>query len=262
MFAEERQERICQIVNQRSSVKVSELSNELDISEVTIRRDLDELQRQNRIIRTHGGAMSTYNVGKPISFSHLISKETALKQLIAKVAYDMINDYDTILLDTSSTVNELVQLIAQGSKKNLRVITTSITAVQTLAKTGNCTVQIVGGEVNYDHQTVEGSAACRFIKDIRVDKCFVGINGVDEDFGFSTPRYADADIKTNMFHAAHCSFVLADHTKLGKTYLAKIDLPDYLITDRMVDGFAYETLSPSTAVIFANDRIREIQYND
>lgn len=68
MFAEERQERIFQIVNQRSSVRVSELSDELDISEVTIRRDLDELQRQKRIIRTHGGAMSTYSVGKAKSF--------------------------------------------------------------------------------------------------------------------------------------------------------------------------------------------------
>ena len=256
MFAEERQERIFQIVNQRSSVKVSELSSELDTSEVTIRRDLDELQRQNRIIRTHGGAMSTYNVGKAITSANLISKDTALKQLIAKAAYDMINDYDTILLDTSSTVNELLQLIAKGSKKNLRIITTSIFSVQSLSQTGNCTVQIVGGEVNFDHQTVEGSAACRFMRDIRVDKSFVGINGIDEEFGFSTPRYADADIKTAMFHAAHCSFVLADRTKLGKTYLAKIDAPNYLITDRMVGGFAYENLA-NTNVIFAGDRVRE-----
>ena len=256
MFAEERQERIFQIVNQRNSVKVSELSSELDTSEVTIRRDLDELQRQNRIIRTHGGAMSTYNVGKAITFSHLMSRETALKQLIARAAYDMINEYDTILLDTSSTVNELTQLIAQGNKKNLRVITTSIPAVQTLSKSSNCTVQIVGGEINYEHQTVEGSAACRFIRDIRVDKSFVGINGIDEDFGFSTPRYADADIKTAMFHAAHCSFVLADRTKLGKTYLAKIDAPNYLITDQMVAGFAYENMA-NTTIIFANDRLRE-----
>ena len=257
MFAEERQERIFQIVNERSSVKVSELSEELDISEVTIRRDLDELQRQNRVIRTHGGAMSTYNVGKPIVFSNLMTRETAQKQKLAKIAYSMIQEYDTILLDTSSTVNELVQLIANGPKKNLRVITTSILALQTLAKTANCTVQIVGGEINYMYQTVEGSAACRFIRDIRVDKSFVGINGIDEKFGFSTPRYEDADIKTAMFQAAHCRFVLADHTKFGKTYLTKIDAPDYLITDHAVAGFAYENLAPTTTVIFANDRILE-----
>lgn len=257
MFAEERQERICQIINERSSVKVSELSEELDISEVTIRRDLDELQRQKRVVRTHGGAMSTYNVGKPLLISALMSHETQRKKKLAQVAYTMIHDYDTILLDNSSTVNELVQLIAKGSKKHLRIVTTSLAAIHILAQSKNCSVQIVGGEISFECQSVEGSAACRFIRDIRVDKCFVGINGVDSKFGFSTPRYEDADIKNAMLQASHCSFVLADATKLGKSYLTKTEAPDYLITDQVVPGFDYEKLAPATTVIFANDRIRE-----
>lgn len=252
MFAEERQERIFQIVNQRSSVRVSELSDELDISEVTIRRDLDELQRQKRIIRTHGGAMSTYSAGKGKSFSQHAVKEVELKHRIARAAYDMIQDDDTILLDNSSSVNELVKLIACGSKKNLRIITTSLLAPSMLAETENCTVQIVGGEVNFKYQSVEGSSACRFIRGIRVDKSFVGINGVDEEFGFSTPRYIDADIKNDILHSAHCSIILADHTKLGKTFLAHVDAPNYLITDEMVSGFSYEGLT-GTMVIFANE---------
>ena len=252
MFAEERQERIFQIVNQRSSVRVSELSDELDISEVTIRRDLDELQRQKRIIRTHGGAMSTYSAGKGKTYSQHAAREVDLKQKIAKAAYDMIQDDDTILLDNSSTVNEVVKLIAHGDKKNLRIITTSLVAPSMLEHAENCTVQIVGGEVNFKYQSVEGSSACRFIRGIRVDKSFVGINGVDEQFGFSTPRYADADIKNDILHSAHCSIILADHTKLGKTFLAHVDAPNYLITDEMVTGFAYEGLT-GTTVIFANE---------
>lgn len=258
MFAEERQERIFQIVNQRNSVKVSELSTELDISEVTIRRDLEELQRQKRIIRTHGGAMATYSVGKALMYSQLRSKDPALKRKIALTAYDMIREHDTILLDNSSTVNELVQMIASGTKKNLRVITTSIIALNTLANTQNCTVQMVGGEVNYDHASIEGSAACQFLRGIRVDKCFMGINGVDESFGFSTPRYADADIKSQMIRSSHCSFILADQTKLGKTYLARIDRPDYLITDQAVAGFAYDTLGPETEVVFSCESNQEV----
>ena len=252
MFAEERQERIFQIVNQRSSVRVSELSDELDISEVTIRRDLDELQRQKRIIRTHGGAMSTYSAGKGKTYSQHAAREVNLKQKIAKTAYEMIQDDDTILMDNSSTVNEVVKLIAQGNKKNLRIITTSLVAPSLLADAENCTVQIVGGEVNFKYQSVEGSSACRFIRGIRVDKSFVGINGVDEQFGFSTPRYADADIKNDILHSAHCSIILADHTKLGKTFLAHVDAPNYLITDEMRSGFSYEALT-GTTVIFANE---------
>ena len=252
MFAEERQERIFQIVNQRSSVRVSELSDELEISEVTIRRDLDELQRQKRIIRTHGGAMSTYSAGKGKTYSQHAAREVGLKQRIAKAAYDMIQDDDTILMDNSSTVNEVVKLIARGNKKNLRIITTSLVAPSILADAENCTVQIVGGEINFKYQSVEGSSACRFIRGIRVDKSFVGINGVDEQFGFSTPRYADADIKNDILNSAHCSIILADHTKLGKTFLAHVDTPNYLITDEMVSGFSYESLI-GTTVIFANE---------
>lgn len=255
MFAEERQEKIFQIVTQRNSVKVSELSDELDISEVTIRRDLDALQRQKRIIRTHGGAMAAYSVGKASLYSQLAVKQVELKRLIALAAYDMIQDDETILLDNSSTVSELATLIASGSKKNLRIITNSLIVPQLLAKAESCTVQVVGGEVNFRYQSTEGSAACQILEDIRVDKCFIGINGVDEEFGFSTPRYADADIKRSMFRSAHCTIVLADHTKLGKTYLARIVKPDYLITDEMVAGFAYENLS-GTTVIFANERIQ------
>ena len=254
MFAEERQEKIFQIVTQRNSVKVSELSDELDISEVTIRRDLDALQRQKRIIRTHGGAMAAYSVGKATLYSQLVSKQVELKRLIALAAYDMIQDDETILLDNSSTVSELAKLIAGGSKKSLRIITNSLVIPQLLANSENCTVQIVGGEVNFKYQSTEGSVACENLRGIRVDKCFIGINGVDEEFGFSTPRYADADVKRNMLHSAHCSIVLADHTKLGKTYLARVGKPDYLITDEMVAGFAYENLT-GTTVIFANERI-------
>ena len=254
MFAEERQEKIFQIVTQRNSVKVSELSDELDISEVTIRRDLDALQRQKRIIRTHGGAMAAYSVGKASLYSQLASKQLDLKRQIALAAYDMIQYDETILLDNSSTVSELAKLIAGGTKKNLRIITNSLVVPQLLAETENCTVQIVGGEVNFKFQSMEGSAACEILRNIRVDKCFIGINGVDEEFGFSTPRYSDADVKRCMLHSAHCSIVLADHTKLGKTYLAKVGTPDYLIIDQMVAGFAFENLS-GTTVIFANERI-------
>ena len=253
MFAEERQERIFQIVNQRSSVRVSELSDELEISEVTIRRDLDELQRQKRIIRTHGGAMATYSAGTGKTFSQHVAKDTELKRQIARAAYDMIRDDDTILLDNSTTVSELVKLIAVGNKQNLRIITTSLVAPGLLKRKENCTVQIVGGEVNFSCESVEGSSACRFIKGIRVDKAFVGINGVDEEFGFSTPRYIDADIKNAILHSAHCGIVLADNTKLGKTYLAHVDSPDYLITDEMISGFDYEGLT-GTTVIFANEK--------
>ena len=104
--------------------------------------------------------------------------------------------------------------------------------------------------MNYEHQTIEGSVACRMIRDIRVDKCFIGINGIDETYGFSTPRYADADIKSCMVESANCSYVLADHSKLGKTYLAKVTPPDCLITDRCSNDFSYDLLGDNMEILF------------
>lgn len=251
MFAEERQDKIYDIICQRRSAKVSELSNLLEISEVTVRRDLDELQRQKLISRTHGGAVLQYSVGKAITAEELISKDQKSKQKIAKTAYEMIVDDDTLLLDSSSTVYELVKLIAVGKKKDLRVITTSLLVLQTLLECENCTVMIVGGEVNRSHHTVEGVVANRFIKDIRVDKCFCGVNGIDEEFGLSTPRYEDAEIKNLIEKSAVKSYILADYTKFGKVYLAKVAAPGYLITDRMLEHFPYETMGNQTEIIFA-----------
>lgn len=252
MFAEERQQKIYEIICKKRSIRVSELSKMLDISTVTIRRDLEELQKQNRIVRTHGGAMIAYSVGRAIKWQDLITQNSDLKQKIALTAYQNICEHDTILLDSSSTVFELARLIASGDKANLRIITTSLQVVQTLSNCKNCKVMIVGGDLNYVHGTVEGCVAARFIEDIRVDKCFVGINGIDEKFGFSTPRYEDAEIKSLMIASSVRSFILADHTKFGKVYLAKVDPCSCLITDTKIPGFSYNLLEQKSDIIFAD----------
>ena len=205
--------------------------------------------------------MSPYFVGKAITSSELLCKNSELKQQIAQAAYEMIDDYDTLLMDPSSTVFELIRLIAKGSKRDLRVITTSLMAIQELSQCSRCTVQVVGGDVNYKHQTSEGSVACRFIRNIRVDKCFIGINGIDEVYGFSTPRYVDADIKNHMIESSNCSILLADHTKIGKTYLAQVSQPDYFITDQRVSDFSYDMLGDSVDTVFATKRQTAEKYN-
>lgn len=94
----------------------------------------------------------------------------------------------------------------------------------------------------------------KFIRDIRVDKCFIGINGIDEDFGYSTPRFEDAELKVLSMASANQSFILADHTKFGKVYLTRVDaVCDYLITDTRQSGYPYESLEPQTTVVFVDE---------
>lgn len=252
MFQEERLQAICEMVAHRQSVKVSELSEELNISVATVRRDLEELQRQGRVMRTHGGAMLPYSVGYEIQVDKLGMKCGEEKRKIARKALSYIQNNDTLLIDESSTAFELVRVLAEGGFASLTIMTTSLKAVQALSHVKNYQVVLVGGCVNYDQSSVEGYAAVQFIQKHRVDKCFIGVNGIDKTFGFSTPRLSEAEMKTAMIASSRVSYVLADHTKFGKCYFANIPAADYVVTDTRAPGFAYESLERLSEVFFAD----------
>lgn len=257
MFAAERQQMIYDMICEKGSVKVTELSQLLKISEVTIRRDLEELRNQNKILRTHGGAMAMYSVANEVSAPELISSRKCVdeKCRIAERAYSFVKDNDTIIADSSSTVYELIKLIATGKKKHILVITTSMLTMGTLAACDDVKVIMTGGEVNYRHNNLEGHITKEIIKSLRADKCFIGVNGIDEKFGYSTPRFEDAEAKALMVKSGIESFLLADNTKFGKTYLARINAQcDYLITDTQLAGYDYEWLFERTNLIFANQK--------
>lgn len=256
MFPEERKQKICDLVNEKRSIKVTELSQLMGISEVTIRRDLEELSRQKRLLRTHGGAMAMYSVGSEISAAELIlsNKNIEEKQSIAALAYTLISDKDTIFADGSSTVHELMKLIAAGEKKQIIVVTTSMTTVSVLADSSNAKVIMLGGEVNYRHNHVEGYLTTEAIKNLRADKCFIGINGIDETFGYSTPRFPEAEQKGEMIRSSIQSFILADKSKFGNTYLARVNVEcDYIITDERKWDYNYDWLADRCTMLFASE---------
>lgn len=257
MFQEERQKKICEIVSKRKSVKVRELSALLDTSEATIRRDLEELDGQNRVIRTHGGAIAVYSVGKAISAPELITSLKCVqeKQLISRRAYEEIQDYDTLLIDSASTTYELVKLIAAGEKRHLTVVTPSPLVVTALEGGPGCKVILLGGVFNYSHNVVEGPMVTNAIRSMRADKCFIGINGIDAEFGYSTPRQADAEIKELMVRSSLHSYMLADNTKFDRTYFTKVNAEvDAIITDARRSDVSYTWLEGKTKLIFADGR--------
>lgn len=254
MFQEERQKKICDIINERKSVKVSELSGLLGISEVTVRKDLDELSESKKIVRTHGGAIAMYSVGESVSVSELIrsNKNIEAKRKIAALAYKDIKDNETIFLDGSSTVYELTNLIAKGGIKNLQIITTSFLNVAALSEKEDVTVIMLAGEVNYKQQNVLSHLTVSLINGMRVDKCFIGINGIDMEFGYSSPDFLESEVKGAMLCSSMKSFVLSDESKFGKTFLARVNAKcDCIITSKKVPGFDYDKLD--TEVLFATE---------
>lgn len=257
MLLNERLQRICDLVNEKGAVRVTELSEMMRVSEVTIRRDLEHLAREKRLQRSHGGAVSIHPVGDEITAPELIrsQKHVEEKRRIARVAYDMINEKETLFMDGSSTVNELAKLIAREDRKRLFIITTSLSTVAALAGCGSVSVVMVGGEVNYRLGHVEGTLATQSISNMRADRCFIGINGIDQSFGFSFPRLSEIDLKCGMMRSSRQSVVLADHTKFGRVYMARLNVPcDYVITDTRIRDYDYTWLTETCTVLFADER--------
>lgn len=260
MFPNERIQRIVDMVNEHGAVRVTELSRLLDVSEVTVRRDLEQLSREKRLQRTHGGAISMHPVGDEITAPELIrsQKHVAEKRRIAQVAYDMINEKDTVFLDGSSTVNELAKIIAREDAKRLYVITPSLTVLYALKDCENASVIMLGGEVNYRLGHVEGTLCTESIRNMRADKCFIGINGIDQSFGFSFPRLIEIDLKCSMMKASRQSIVLADHSKFGRIYMARLsERCDYVITDTRLKDYDYQWLTEACTVLFADERLKK-----
>ncbi len=254
MFARERQENIAKLILEKESVSVVELSELYDISEVTIRKDLEELQRQGRVIRTHGGAVSLYKPSAAFSFQDLSVKCIEEKQRIARTAIDLIADGDSIILDGSTTVQELAKLIVGSGKKDLTIITTSINTAVLFKDKEDVSVVLIGGVINFRMNTMEGVIAEKQLRDLCLDKGFVGINGIDREFGFSTSSFNEAEIKKVFMESARETYVLADHTKFDKKYMVKvIGLEDggrHIITNRKY-GYDYSEWEEKIDMIYA-----------
>ena len=257
MLSNERLQRICDLINERGSVSVTALSNMLDVSEVTIRRDLNTLAHDNHVQRTRGGAVSVYPVAATVPLRQLIQSHTNIeeKRLIARRAYEMIKDKDTVFMDGSSTVNELTRIIADEDRKQINVMTPAFSTMEMLTECKNVSVIMLGGEVNYPYCQVEGTLTTEAIRNMRADKCFIGINGIDESFGFSFPRLIESDLKGSMISSSRHSYILADHTKFGRTYMARLSRPcEYVITDTRLPDYDYQWLTGKCKLIFADER--------
>ncbi len=246
MFSEERKERILEILNRKKSVKVSELSEFLKISEVTVRRDLDELHGAQKLCRTHGGAL-ILNHGQyelPWQESEVLQIEE--KRRIARRAIGYVCDHEVIILDDSTEVLEFAKLLSAGDYEDLTVVTIAIPVVNVLLNNRKLNVVIAGGPIMKQTNAVLGSMAERMFRSMRADKCFMGIDSIHRDGVYMADNFPEMLTKQAMMEAARQNFVLADHTKFGRSSFLKVEPltghTDWLITDKRLDGFDYSMI--------------------
>jgi DeoR/GlpR family transcriptional regulator of sugar metabolism len=253
MFAEERLVRIVERVNERGKVTVAELSDSLGVSPVTIRRDLERLEEEKLLCRTHGGALSLekgmLDGARERSFSEKEEAYAAEKERIAEAAARMVEDEDAILL-TPGTTNMLIVGKLIG-KKDLTIVTNASNIAMRAANEPGWNVILTGGKLRPKSFALVGPLSENALSGIRVDKLFLGVDGIDFTEGLTTPNLDEASVNRKMISLARQIIVAADHSKFGRVLFAQIasmgDV-DVLVTDRLLPQETVDYIRKETAI--------------
>jgi DeoR family transcriptional regulator of aga operon len=232
----ERHQSILQQLQEKARVDIQELSELLQVSGVTIRKDLKLLEERNLLFRTKGGASidNPYASEKPINEKEFINVEQ--KKKIARAALQLTTQTDSIIIGSGTTVYELSRYLSPS--KHLIVITPALKVALELYNKPNVEVLQLGGLIHRSSASAAGSFAELILEHISCDILFLGADGIDLDFGISITNINEASLNQKMINIAQKVVIMADSSKFGKRGLGRIcslDLIQYIITDGGVD---------------------------
>ncbi len=224
------------MIREDGHAKVLDLSKIFKVTEVTIRQDLEKLEDEGLIIREHGGAYLK-NISMNVQNIELLNNENMPeKESIAKKAVEMINDGDTIILDSGSTVTEIAKLIS--GFKNLTVITNALNIALILGADPEINLILTGGEFKAPTLSLTGQKAADSLEGLHVDKLFLATAGIALKSGLTYPSISDICVKRAMIESADVVYLVADSSKIGKSSFASLgalSLIDYVITDSKIN---------------------------
>lgn len=243
MTITERHQLILQKLKETGKVSILELSEEMEVSGVTIRKDLKLLEDKHLLFRTHGGA----SINNPYAMERTIHEKSGInadiKNKIAKAAQPLLAGHDSIIIGSGTTVFEFARCLEP--QEHLTVITPAVKVTLELSNRQNIDVLQLGGMIRPNSSSVAGAIAERILNDISCGVLFLGMDGIDLDFGFSITNFAEATLNQRMIEAAQKVVVLADSTKFDKRGLGKVcnfDQVQYVVTDNGVSEKTIEGL--------------------
>ncbi len=237
LMKSERQRKIIEVVQLAGSKTVAELCDLFDVTDMTIRRDLREMDQKGLLRRVHGGIVA--NLGRsyepPYTIRSIRSAEN--KIAIGQKAADLIIDGDSIALDVGTTTLEIAK--ALNGKHNLTIITASLTIaneiVANVSLENDVRLILTGGIVRPGELSLIGHIAEQTYKDFNVDKAFIGVGGITLDDGLTEYNLEDALVKKHLINNAKKCIVVADSSKIGRatfSSVAHISVVDTIITDQ------------------------------
>jgi DeoR/GlpR family transcriptional regulator of sugar metabolism len=214
MLVAERWHKIVQLVNDRGSIRVSELSEICQVTEETIRRDLDKLENEGRLLRSHGGAVSINRSSQAETpFRERETTNAEQKQSIAREAIRLIRENERIILDASSTAWYMAQILPDIP---LTVLTNSIKVAIELSSKDKIQVISTGGVLSPGSLSYVGPLAERSLDGYHVDRAFISCKGLHPDKGLSESNEWQSLVKRKMIDIADEVIVLADYSKFGQ----------------------------------------------
>lgn len=233
---DERKNDILAQLEQDNKVYVTELGQKFNVSEVTIRKDLKELEERGLLKRVHGGAERIRHgrVAVESTYSELIEQHIDEKLAIGKKALEVVESGDALLFDGSTTTLQLAKELAASQTTGLTIITPSLEIARTLCVRDDFQVIITGGIIRPSLATCMGPIATDTLHGLHADKGFIGLNGIDATVGLTTQNLLECEIKRTIIESSTRSFVLADSSKFNNVALgviAPVNAVDFVITD-------------------------------
>lgn len=217
MLEPERHQIILEALKKKNTVKLQELVELTNSSESTIRRDLTQLEQRKFLKRVHGGAARLQGKLQEPTMTEKSSRNLQAKRLISQYAGSLVEEGDCIYLDAGSTIFEMIPYLPN----DIVVVTNGLMHINSLIDK-NIKTYLIGGYIKPTTKAMIGRGALESIEKYRFDKCFMGVNGIHTQFGYTTPDQEEALIKQLAISLSREAFVVADESKFSEIAFSKI----------------------------------------
>lgn len=252
MFPIERHQQIMNILNNKKSVTVEDLSKTLFIGEATIRRDLEKLEKKNLLKRTYGGAVLLEGLDIEIPLSVREIDQKSEKNSIGYLAAQLVHDGDIIIIDSSSTALKMVPHLK--GRENLTVITNGAKTILELGELSNIKIYSTGGMLRENSLSFIGQLARNSILDFYVDKVFFSCRALSVEKALTDSNEEEAELRRIMIQNSRRSVLVCDHTKFDKISFCKV------VDFNKIQTIVTDKIPPSRWVDFLSNQNVELIY--
>lgn len=243
MYGELRKQQILGVIKEKKSASVNELADYFNVTTATIRTDLTELEKAGEVIRTHGGAILKSDIAHEQFLSERENEDKKIK--VALEAVKLIEEEDSILIDTGTSTAALARILVNSDLKCLRIFTNDFEIARLLEGKSEFDVHLIGGRIRKGFHYSYGGTAISELRKYSFDKLFLATSSLNFDSGLTTYHTETADLKVEMIKSSNQKILLLDSTKVNKVSFAKFaDLKEIetVVVDNEISTFDHQNL--------------------